>query len=575
MNLLSPQHQALLTRERTLLTELRVALVQFGATDDDQRTLADSLRQLDEFFLLVIVGEFNSGKSSFINALLGSKLLKEGVTPTTTQVNILRHGESETRTPLSEHLHELTAPADLLRHLSIVDTPGTNAIIREHELITTQFVPRADLILFVTSADRPFSESERLFLEQIHEWGKKVVVVLNKVDIFQSDADLAEVIRFIGENARPLLGVTPEIFPISARQGLRAKMGEPALWAGSRLEPLETYIRLTLDEGARTRLKFLSPLGVAENLVGRYLLIARDRLGLLAEDFAVIEDVERQLNAYQQDMQRDFEFRMSDIEKLLFAMETRGDEFFEDVIRIARLPDLLKKHRVQKEFETRVVGEVPHLIESRVGELIDWAVEADLKQWQAVTDHLTDRRRAHKDRIVGDAGVGTFHYDRERLIDGVGREARRVVEGYDKTTEARKIAEGVQNAVAAAAVLEVGAVGLGVLVTAIATTVAVDVTGILMAGVIALLGFFVLPARRRQAKREMHEKIAGMREQLSAALRAQFDREIAGSVSHINDAIAPYTRFVRAEREKLDEARSGLERFEGELGKLRGEVEEV
>ena len=66
-------------------------------------------------------------------------------------------------------------------------------------------------------------------------------------------------------------------------------------------------------------------------------------------------------------------------------------------------------------------------------DLIDWMVELDLRQWQAVTEHLAGRRREHQDRIVGDMGPGSFQYDRERLIDAVAREARRVVEGYDKT----------------------------------------------------------------------------------------------------------------------------------------------
>ena len=75
----------------------------------------------------------------------------------------------------------------LLRDIHIVDTPGTNAIMREHERITAEFVPRSDLVLFVTSADRPFTETERAFLEQIRGWGKKVVVVINKIDILESD----------------------------------------------------------------------------------------------------------------------------------------------------------------------------------------------------------------------------------------------------------------------------------------------------------------------------------------------------------------------------------------------------
>lgn len=573
LNLLSPTHHSLLKQERQILADLRVSLVRFDATEEDQKTLSESIRQLDEFFLLVIVGEFNAGKSVLINALLGQNLLKEGVTPTTTQINVLRFGETEGRIIENEHLHILTAPADLLRNLSIVDTPGTNAIIRAHEHLTKEFVPRADLVLFVTSADRPFAESERAFLQTIREWGKKVVIILNKIDILENQAELDQILRFITENARALLGITPEIFPVSAKLALRAKLGEPQLWPQSRFEDLEYFLRESLDEGSRLRHKLLNPVGVGEHLVQRYLTITRERLALLQEDLAILQDVDSQLRVYQKDMLRDFEFRMADIDNILYEMNTRADSFFEETIRLARIPDLIQKERVQREFEQKVVGDVPHQIESRVAEMIDWLVAADLRQWQAVTEHLSARRQLHKDRLIGDASVGSFHSDRERLIEGVGREARRVVESYDKIRESRKLAEGIQSAVAAAAILEVGAVGLGALVATLASTVAVDVTGILMASVIALLGFFVLPARRRAAKSEIHARITEMREKLSSALRTQFRREIEGSAGHIHEAISPYTRFVRAERDKLEEMEDALEGFRVALGKVRAEVE--
>ena len=179
MRILTEAQENLLKDARNLLNELRDSLIKFGAAPEDYETLADSIRQLDELFLLVVVGEFNSGKSAFINALLGQKLLKEGVTPTTTQINVLRYGATEERRVENENLHTLTAPVPLLEELNIVDTPGTNAIIRQHEAITQQFVPRSDLVLFVTSADRPFTESERAFLEKLRDWGKKVLIVLN------------------------------------------------------------------------------------------------------------------------------------------------------------------------------------------------------------------------------------------------------------------------------------------------------------------------------------------------------------------------------------------------------------
>ena len=173
MRILNEQQEILLKDERRLLNDLRVALVQTGTDPADQETLADSIQQLEEIFLLVIVGEFNAGKSAFINALLGQKLLTEGVTPTTTQINVLHYGENQERQVIHENLHVLTLPAPLLQEISIVDTPGTNAIIREHEQITSEFVPRSDLVLFITSSDRPFTESENAFLKQHPRLGEE------------------------------------------------------------------------------------------------------------------------------------------------------------------------------------------------------------------------------------------------------------------------------------------------------------------------------------------------------------------------------------------------------------------
>ncbi len=574
MQILSDQQEVILKEERNLLRELRVALANFGSPEENQAALEESIQQLDDFFLLVIIGEFNAGKSAFINALLGQKVLKEGVTPTTTQVNILRYGDADERHIVDDHLHILTAPVDILREISIVDTPGTNAVIREHEEITSNFVPRSDLVLFITSADRPFTESERLFLEKIRDWGKKVVLVINKIDILKAVEDLNQIESFLTENAQTLLGMTPDIFPISALQASQAKQGQPQLWNESRFEALEEYIQDTLDEGSRTRLKFLNPLGVGRHLAEKYLDSIQDRLALLKDDFDMLEDVDRQLDIYSDDMRRDFEFRMSDVDNVLYEMEQRGEEYFDDTMRLGRVFDLIKKERIQLEFENKVVADTPQRIESKVNELIDWMVESDLRQWQAVTEHIAERRRKHRDRIVGDEASSTFHYDRERLIEGIGREARRVVDSYDKSKEAQQIAQGAQNAVAAAAALEIGAVGLGAIVAAIATTLAADVTGILLASLVAALGLFIIPARRRAAKREMREKIGIMRAQLTKALRKHFEREIERSLEHINNTIAPYTRFVRAERDKNNAAKSTFEEIHTGLGRLQTQIQE-
>ncbi len=203
MPLLNKWEEELLKDERKTLNDLQLILEGLGVEQEDREILKQSLQQIDELFLIVVVGEFNSGKSAVINALLGQGILEEGVTPTTTKIYLLRYGEKIERETLDDRQILLTFPLEFLSNLSIVDTPGTNAIIREHEVISSQFIPRSDLVLFITSADRPLTESERQFLEYIREWGKKVVFVINKIDILKSDPERIQIENFIQKMPTP------------------------------------------------------------------------------------------------------------------------------------------------------------------------------------------------------------------------------------------------------------------------------------------------------------------------------------------------------------------------------------
>jgi hypothetical protein len=468
-------------------------------------------------------------------------------------------------------MESLSLDSGFLREISIVDTPGTNAIIREHEEITSQFIPRSDLILFVTSADRPFTESERIFLESIRAWGKKVVLVINKIDILNDLKAIDEIHGFVEENAKNTLQVTPEIFPISAKLALKAKQGEPALWDESRFEPLEAYILTTLDEESRLKLKLLNPLGVGKHLTNLYAEFFENRLKLLKGDLSLIKDVENQLDIFKRDMQESFDLRMAEIAKILLEMEQRGEDFFTEYIRLARIFDLINKEKIKAAYEDQVVTNVPDQIEDRVTAIIDWLVDSNLRQWQAITDHIAEGRQKHKGRMVGD--IGSFNYDRERLINSIQKEATRVIETYDKAKEANEIARRSQNAVAATAAISAGAVGLGTLVTILATTMATDVTGILLAGAMAALGLFIIPTRRRNAKKEMRQKVKTMRDQLTDSLSNHFNKEIERGLQEIKDTIAPYTQFVRSESEKNQHAHQTLKDFFSEIIKISDQIE--
>ncbi|MEW5983741.1 MAG: dynamin family protein [Acidobacteriota bacterium] len=570
--ILTDAQQALLDEERRLLGDARVLVARLGVSADEEAALADAAAQLDGFFLLVVVGEFNSGKSALINALLHENVLAEGVTPTTAQVTLVRHREGPANLDRGGTILHVQASSLVLRDLHIVDTPGTNAILREHEVLTSRFVPRSDLVLFVTSADRPFTETERAFLQTIRDWGKRVVVVVNKIDILESDADVARVARFVDDGVRTLLGIAPPVFPVSARLARRGHAGDAAAWTASRLDALERYVFDTLDQAERVRLKLLSPLGVADRVAVSLFVEIEARLSVLEDDRRALEDVERQNAAYAFDMARDFDFRMADVEKLLLEMEQRGHTFFDETLRLGRVVDLLNRSRIEQGFAETVVADTPKRIERKVSEIVDWLVDAEFRHWQAVSSHVAKRQQTHGDRILGSEAARRFHQERSRLVESLARQSEQVVRTFDHAHEARTMAGKARSAVAASAAVEVGAVGLGAVLAAVTTTAAADVTGLAMAGVLAILGFLVIPDRRRRAKKDMRDKVTALRVMLAKTLRTEFEDELKRSAGRVGETIEPYSRFVRAEHDRLISARASLESLRAALDGLRGRI---
>jgi small GTP-binding protein len=573
---LSDREQDLRAREQELLARLARALEGFGSdvAPADLQRFREATEQLAGLFLLVIAGEFNSGKSSFINALLGERVLPEGVTPTTDRINLLRHGSGVSERPLEAYLLERTHPAELLRELNVVDTPGTNAVIRRHEELTRDFVPRADLVLFVTSAERPFSESEREFLERIRQWGKKIVFIVNKIDILGASTERDEVVGYVRENAAALLGDAPQVFPVSARRAVQARTdGRPELWQESGFGAVEEYLLRTLDQEERIRLKLLNPLNVGLTLAARYKEAAFERLKLLGQDIEALQSIDAQLALFHQEMLRDFEPRLARLELMLGEMERRGHRFFEETIRLGRIRSLLDGEGIRRAFEREVVGDTPRQLEVEVGRLIDWIVERNLKVWQDVSQFV-DRRRLslHREGMLGEVPT-TFSYNRQALLDSVGRVSSEVIGGYDREREARAIADEVQGAFATTALAQAGAIGLGTLVATVLTGAAADVTGILLATALAVGGFYVIPRKRRQAQREFRERVEQLRSRLQDGLTRQVHHEVTQSTDRVNEAIAPYRRFVHSQQQRINEARGELVATEDALLRLRGEIE--
>ncbi len=578
-SILTNQQADFLRDEKEALARFQLALSEFDLPHEALDSLQKAILQLDELFLIVVAGEFNAGKSALINALLGQKVLPEGTTPTTSRVTLIRWGEKAAEQMVDEKLSIYTYPLQLLGELNIVDTPGTNAIIRHHERLTDEFIPRSDLILFITSADHPLTESERQFLERILAWGKKVVFALNKIDIFEDASGLQEVRDFILKHATGILGDTPQLFPVSAKLAQRAQ-AEPdaqkaaSLRAASRLDDLEQYIRTTLDNATRLSLKFNNPLGVAEHLGEQAGQSLGSQAETLSEDKQTAAALETVLKEYQRDLDSELPPRLAEVENILHRLEQRGTDFFDSTMRLTNIQNLVRGDRVRAEFEKRVLSDVPKQIEDQVQRLIDWLVQKDLHEWQQVMSYVQRRRAQNLDNMVGD--IASPHDTRRReLIDTVGRTVQNIVDSYDRNREASELAANVESAVAQTALLEVGAVGIGTAVSIAVLSSSLDITGILAASTLAILGFFVIPYQRKRAKDRFQEKMLTLRTSLLSTLTTQFGREASDAVSRLKEGIAPYTRYVLSEQERIERAQSTLAALQHTISQLRARSQAI
>ena len=277
------------------------------------------------------------------------------------------------------------------------------------------------------------------------------------------------------------------------------------------------------------RLKLENPIGIAGRLLDSYSERIVGRKQVLRDDFAALDTIEEQLSVYAADMRRDFKYHLSHVENVLYAMAERGDRFFDETLSIWRVWDLVNGDKLRAAFEREVVADTSREAERHINELVDWLVEREYRQWRDLTEYLGRRASQYPDQIVGKLG-SDFELSRRGLIDSVGRSAQRIVDSYEPRAESAKLLQEVQNAMIQTAAVEVSAVGLGAILVVMLHTTLLDFTGVLSAGVLAALGFYVLPYRRNKLKADLRAKINSLRTQMDAALTRQFEAELGASL---------------------------------------------
>eukprot|EP00889_Picochlorum_renovo_P008177 jgi/Picre1/35207/NNA_002669.t1 len=285
--------------------------------------------------------------------MLGGEIVPEGILPTTNEITVIkwadvRNGEEERVEQQSDGLFVRYTGADLLKEINIVDTPGTNVILERQQRLTEEFIPRADLVLFVLSADRPFTDSEVRFLKYVREWGKKVVFVVNKVDLLANNDEVNEVVEFVENNAKRLLSVQgAKAIPVSAKRATEAKvecryaMGDEGSgvltpveqeylsgsqkWKSSRFENLESH----------------TPLFVAEALMDAAQKQLQSELDVLRQDAESIQLVQSQLNTFRDDMTKEAKLQRAEISQQVSRMMDMIGGVIDQVMQLSNWQSLL------------------------------------------------------------------------------------------------------------------------------------------------------------------------------------------------------------------------------------------
>lgn len=597
---------------------------------------------LSNNFCVVIAGEYNAGKSTLINALLGnSQLLPMGVLPTTDSITILSSGSSYSSS-LSQEQHNVNQPlhepenttisenetatttysssnlnvihyrlqnVPLLQDLTLIDTPGTNAIYTNHANLTMQLLPWADVILFVTAADRPFSESERCILESISKFRKSIVVVINKIDVLEQaggdhgQSDKERVKDFVVEHVSSLLGARPIVLSVSARLALAAKQfandssstpssSSSSSWRRSNFESLEDFLEHTFTVPTKIQAKLSSPVGVAQSSLGEIERELQNQREKLKSDLAILHLLQVHLEGWRRELDSDMELAARTLSDILTREGERGHIFLQrlnnnSMVELYRLFCMESSDRVQHKFaQTKPISVYSSSstasargeLESCCRDISEQMATRGRAQGQCMIEVLGAAAAAANtpsSSLVGSVvAASRFEETRTTLESNMLRAVTRNIDS-DANLEREEFSflDHLKYSVWFSLGMNVSSL---VLVFATAIQI-VDVTiGLGVGTCLVAAGVSSFTMRTRQIADKYNEIWKTRSQRLDKDIRDICVHEAERVERRISAAVAPYTRRIEAEQKRIDklvqtcdELTSMAQRLRKQIGNLR------
>lgn len=561
MQIVSEKYKNIIDRSKNSLNELLLHVREHTA-DDLESKLRSAIDNIENLFLIVFMGEFSTGKSSVINALVGEKVLPEGITPTTDRITIIKYGEKK-ESKLEEGVLNVTVPDPKLENIYLVDTPGTNVTIEQHEKITQDFIPRADIIFFTIGAERAVTGSESNFIKFLREdWKKNIVFLLNKIDIAGSEEELEGLLNHTEKELRRIFGIDPYIIPVSAKRALEDP-GNPE----SGFDRLSDYVFNTLSEEERIRIKLKSSLDLSLTLVDQTERSIEKNLGKIDSDLQKLKEFESRLESMKEDILSNSTRFTERIRNRMLEFKTRGLEYIDELIRFENIFKLVRKDKVAREFERRVSLQTVNEIEKDLEDMVKWTEQSA----KTIVDNSIS---FYRESIEQDQPEfrSNFSQNRLRLVDTVRSELETRKKQIDPQTLGSNLVDSARTAIASVLGVQVGSLAIGASVVSAFSSFIVDITGILTTIAVMATAFAILPKKRSNAIKDFSAKVDALTEELVSNLESQIGRDMDNLTLQISDSMGPLRNFYNTQKKKHEQSREEIKKIKDELTKIKSEI---
>ena len=514
----------------TLRDHLQRALWLAERCADDEATqiLRARLTNLQAAALIVIVGEVKAGKSSFINALLREDVCEVAPGPCTAGIRELVYGGERKVVSLGQFRERVFLPKEVLREVTMVDTPGTNSIIQNHETITENYIPQSDLVVFVFSAANPHTKSAWELLTLIRkEWHRKMVFVLQQSDR-ASQRELTINREHVTQYARDRQVENPTVFTLSAKRELE---GIPE----SGFIEFRNYLQNAIACGEVWRMKVEGSYQTLRSVMARLLAHLRLEKAAIDEERAFYQDLVRKVEAYEATA---YSLKLAIVEKLSTTYDNLAKQSEDEFAKGLRLGKLFKRAiPFLRDKDTRTwLQDLKGRFERSARKQIEFEasdLSKDLFDWmRTMMDELVQSIAGRQERVKENVLLPQAARHLEML-----EQLRSKFEFIcvDDQVMRRKIAETKD--VRTLALAGSGLAGLGVIIAAFSPILWLDITGgiFLATGIILVaVGLFW---RRSTVLRDFRQKLGDSSQEFHDRLDFEYSQMFDGLFYEVRQAL--------------------------------------